>query len=120
MAAGRNEDFLNRQPEQFGDSESKRQRWVIAAGFDRVDALSRHVEAPREIALAPIVAGAEDFDPVVHRLLVKPLIQLVNDALQFNFTTSNRGGRLRAASLTATGPGHVEDVQNCPARRFGA
>ncbi len=48
------------------DSERERQRWIVFAGLDCIDALTRNVEALSEIGLAPIALRAQHFEPVLH------------------------------------------------------
>lgn len=60
------EDILDLQTEQVGDAEGERERGVIFAGLDRVDALARNAELGGEIALVPVAFRPQDFEPVLH------------------------------------------------------
>ena len=54
------------EAEQFGDPEGERQRGIVAAGLDGVDALARDFEPIGEIALAPVAFGAQHLEAIVH------------------------------------------------------
>ena len=80
-ARRRDEDLLDRQLEQLGDPEGERQRRIVFAGLDRIDALARHFEALGEVLLAPGCArrGAREggFPSAARRCAER---QLVDDA----------------------------------------
>src|SRR6476659_10272383 len=65
-ARGRDEDVFDRQVEQLGDAEGERQRRVVLAGLDRVDALSRDFQAAGEVGLAQAAFGAQDLEEILH------------------------------------------------------
>jgi len=65
VAAGGGEHLLDGQAEQLGDSKGERQRRVVLARLDGVDALPRDAETLGEVALAPVALGAQDSEPVV-------------------------------------------------------
>ena len=67
VARGRDEDLLDRQVKQLGNSEGERERGIVFAGLDRVHALPRDFEAAGEILLAPAALGAKDPEAVLHQ-----------------------------------------------------
>src|SRR5579884_3981953 len=66
-AGGRDEDVFDQQVEQLGDTERERQRRIIFAGLDRIDALTRDFEPFGEVLLAPAALSAEHAESVFHQ-----------------------------------------------------
>src|SRR5690242_16881250 len=56
----RDEYVFDRQIEQLGNAKRQRERRVVFAGLDRVDALARNFEPFTEILLAPVALRAQE------------------------------------------------------------
>ena len=76
----RDENLLDRQVEQLGDAEGERQRGIVFAGLDRVDALARHFEPLGQVLLAPVALGAEHAEAVFHQQPPAPSVSLLTIA----------------------------------------
>jgi len=61
------EDLFDLQVEDPCNLEGKRQRRIIFAGFDGIDALAGNVQPLSEVGLAPAPLCAEHFQAVLHR-----------------------------------------------------
>jgi len=59
-------NFLDCHLKQPRDAEGKGEGRIVLAGFDGVDGLPLHIEMHREIGLAPVALGTEDFEAVFH------------------------------------------------------
>lgn len=60
------ENFLDRHVEQPGDTKGKRQGGIMLAGLNGVDGLTRHIQPPCQIRLAPVVHRTQNFKTVFH------------------------------------------------------
>src|SRR5688572_19687573 len=94
------EHRLDGQVEQAGDLEGERQRRVVLAGLDGVDALAGDPQAISELALAPVALGAQDLEAVLHGLIhgrARPPATRKNTTA----AAAARAGRVTGASTTS-------------------
>src|SRR5438067_11850913 len=68
----RHENLFERKREQFGDAEGERQRGIVFAGLDRIDALARDFEAPGQVLLAPAALCSQEAEAVFHQQPAAP------------------------------------------------